>query len=50
MEVWNGSYDVENDFAYPLSGIVQQNDSYFVKMWGSSYTVEVCKGSYTVEA
>ena len=38
-----------DDCAGPLLGIKHHNDSYTVA-WGCSYTVEVLKRSYTVEA
>ena len=38
------------DCAYPILGIAHHIDSYFGKMWRSSYNMEVWKGSYTVEA
>ena len=38
-----------DDCADPLLGIEHHKDSYSVEAWRSSNTVEVCKGSYTVE-
>ena len=37
------------DCAYPLLGIVHQNDFNAMEVWGSSYTMEVLKRSYSVE-
>ena len=39
-----------DDCADLLLGIEHHNDSYAVVVWGSSYIVEVQKGSYNVEA
>ena len=47
MVLCRGSMD---DCADLLLGIEHHNDSYVVVAWGSSYIVEVQKGSYNVEA
>ena len=46
MVLYHGSMD---DCANLLLGIEHHNDSYVVVAWGSSYTVEMRKGSYIVE-
>ena len=45
--LYRGSMD---DYADPLLGIKHHNASYVMVGWRNSYTVEVRKGSYTMEA
>ena len=45
--LYQGSMD---DYADPLLGIEHHNDSYAVEVWGSSYTMDVRKGTNIMEA